>query len=249
MNTPPPSTVTVDPSSVLTLCQWKALRALKAAEDAARLGGQDVWQFAVEIGQLRRMGLNHTDLRLLLCWGYLAHARERTKLSAGRRTFQGLSNLTLPRRTCFVLTSKGLALASEHSAEMAPSASPAEEEQSEAVHPLPQVPHWDSRSRRLWWRDCLIKQFRVPAINQEVVLAALEEEGWPSQIDDPLPQTRDIDPKVRLHDTIKALNRHHQHQIIHFCGDGSGRAIRWAITRWSEKTSSNFPSVPSKPNS
>jgi hypothetical protein len=79
----------------------------------------------------------------------------------------------------------------------------------------------------LCWQNNLIKEFRRPAINQELVLAVLEEEGWPPQIDDPLPPVDNIDPKVRLHDTIKGLNRHHMYQIIHFRGDGTGRGIRW----------------------
>lgn len=52
-------------------------------------------------------------------------------------------------------------------------------------------------------------EFRRPAINQELLLAALEEEGWPTRIDEPLSRTPDIDPKVRIHDAIKALNRCH----------------------------------------
>jgi hypothetical protein len=91
------------------------------------------------------------------------------------------------------------------------------------------VPRWDSASRSLWWRQCLIKEFCRPAGNQELVLTALEEEGWPPQIDDPLPGTRDIDPKVRLHDTIKSLNRNHHYRIISFGGDGRGCGIRWMI--------------------
>ena len=71
--------------------------------------------------------------------------------------------------------------------------------------------------------------FRRPAVNQETILAALEEEGWPSRIDAPLPQTPGIDPKVHLHDTIKSLNRRHLQSIICFRGDGSGAGVGWMI--------------------
>jgi hypothetical protein len=77
----------------------------------------------------------------------------------------------------------------------------------------------------------LIKAFHRPAVNQERVLAALQEEGWPPRIDDPLPPTGGIDPKARLHDTIKVLNRHHLYRIIHFAGDGKGRGIQWIIVK------------------
>lgn len=94
-----------------------------------------------------------------------------------------------------------------------------------------EMPRWDGEARQLWCGQCLVKQFRRPALNQELVLAALEEEGWPKQIDDPLPPKKHIDPKVRLHDTIKALNRRHLHRIIHFGGDGTGRAVLWRFVR------------------
>ena len=35
-------------------------------------------------------------------------------------------------------------------------------------------------------------------------------EAWPTRIDDPLPQKTNQDPKCRLHDTIKCLNRNHR---------------------------------------
>jgi hypothetical protein len=41
----------------------------------------------------------------------------------------------------------------------------------------------------------------------------------------------DIDPKVRLHDTIKALNRRHLCHILHFGGDGMGRGVQWILVR------------------
>jgi hypothetical protein len=34
-------------------------------------------------------------------------------------------------------------------------------------------------------------------------------------------------PKVRLHDTIKALNRHQAPYLVHFKGDGTGTRIAW----------------------
>jgi hypothetical protein len=48
-------------------------------------------------------------------------------------------------------------------------------------------------------------------------------------LDDPLPQTPNIDPKVRLHDTIKHLNRHHLRRGICFRGDGRGWGVRWMV--------------------
>jgi hypothetical protein len=183
----------------------------------------------VEISQLRALGLSNTELRCLLCWGYLEHAQERTTAGASQRIFQPLSSLVLPKRTCFVLKAKGREAASEFGVKKAVGVIPSTGEPTAVHGSHPQVPRWDSGPRQLWWQDRLIKAFRRPAVNQELVLAALEEEGWPISIDDPLPQTFAIDPKVRLHDTIKALNRHHLYPVIHFGGDGRGHGILWSF--------------------
>jgi hypothetical protein len=66
-----------------------------------------------------------------------------------------------------------------------------------------------------------VKRFRVPALNQELVLAAFEEEGWPPHLDDPLPKDDDTDPTQHLQATIKRLNRHQVNHLLHF------RALRW----------------------
>jgi len=75
--------------------------------------------------------------------------------------------------------------------------------------------------------EMVVKQFKVPAPNQEVILASFEEEGWPPRIDDPLPPQADQDSKRRLHDTIITLNRHQKNRLIRFSGDGSGEGVRW----------------------
>jgi hypothetical protein len=44
-----------------------------------------------------------------------------------------------------------------------------------------------------------------------------------------LPLHGDLDPKQRLHDTIKALNHCHLLRIIRFSGDGTGEGIVWRL--------------------
>jgi hypothetical protein len=91
------------------------------------------------------------------------------------------------------------------------------------------VPHWDPDLQELRVNGLIVKQFKVPAPNQEMVLAAFEEERWPLRVDDPLPPQADQEPKRRLHDTIVSLNRSHKHRVIRFTGDGSGEGVRWAL--------------------
>jgi hypothetical protein len=89
------------------------------------------------------------------------------------------------------------------------------------------VPKWDSDRRQLRVDATIVKEFKVPATNQVIILAVFEEENWPPKIDDPLPQKSDIDPQRRLHDTINSLNRRQRHRLLHFGADGLGRGIRW----------------------
>ncbi|WP_146118485.1 hypothetical protein [Blastopirellula marina] len=81
--------------------------------------------------------------------------------------------------------------------------------------------------RKLLFDQQLVKRFKWPAVNQEMVLCAFQEEGWPERIDDPLPPQAEQDPKRRLADTIKCLNRKQENHLIHFHGDGTGQGIVW----------------------
>ena len=92
---------------------------------------------------------------------------------------------------------------------------------------VPSAPHWDRDRRELWLGKKLVKQFRLPSRNQETILAAFEEEGWPGSIDDPLPPQPEQDTKRRLHETIRSLNRHQKHHLLRFQGDGTGQRVMW----------------------
>ncbi len=96
------------------------------------------------------------------------------------------------------------------------------------------IPRWDMVRRELAVDGQVVKRFRLPAPNQEAVLAAFEEEGWPLRIFDPLPPQGDVNPKRRLHETIKSLNQHRLARLIRFRGDGTGEGVFWElVTDWS----------------
>jgi hypothetical protein len=96
-------------------------------------------------------------------------------------------------------------------------------------------PRWIATARQLWCNGQLVKQFKRPALCQELILIAFEEEDWPQYIDDPLPGDKNVDAKRRLHDAIKLLNRHHLVRALSFHGDGSGQGVVWK--RLGEKVS------------
>jgi hypothetical protein len=92
---------------------------------------------------------------------------------------------------------------------------------------FPASPRWDANTRTLFCGDGVVKRFKLPAANQELILTAFEEEGWPPRIDDPLPGEPGVDPRQRLRDTIRALNGKQDCPALRFSGDGTGTGISW----------------------
>ena len=200
----------------------------------------DSWEFAVECESLYQSGLSAIDLRWLLARGYVESAMKTSPEARESQLFETSRPLGVPQ-TRFVLTKAGAALTVRilsptlKSARCLPSLN-GQAQPSAAVSSQPAVeqscinpkPSWDRDRKVLYFSEWIIKQFRWLAVNQETVLMAFEEDGWPTRIDDPLPRRVNQDPKQRLHDTIKCLNRNHSKRVIRFNGDGTGEGIRWS---------------------
>jgi hypothetical protein len=198
---------------------------------------QDCWGFAVEIQALQDAGMTKSDLRWLRSKGYVDHAIEVTTLDDSSRVFQPALNLRFGKRTCFALTPSGVAYAEElwERTGRAVERAVIRETAPVLASVRPGIPVWDRDRQELRLGVVVIKRFKAPAPNQEAVLSAFEEEGWPIRVDDPIPPHRDQDPKRRLHDTITALNRNQRHYALRFTGDGSGRGVRWELLNPSEE--------------
>ena len=214
------------------------LNVLKQAYNYAQDLKRDVWDFAVEIRRLRASGLINNDLRWLIWKGYVEHGREITKPGDAAREFRRDEGLIFAKRTCFVLTDQGAQVVGMTSNNMrfdhrsngshfrsngrfAGEASAREQEI--------QVPSWDRDRHQLRLDGRLIKEFKLNSPNQEAILMAFEEEGWPPRIDDPLIPHPETESKERLRNTIKSLNRKQVHRLIRFMGDGTGEAVRWEL--------------------
>ena len=63
--------------------------------------------------------------------------------------------------------------------------------------------------------------------SSEIFLVRRDGPPVTERIDDPLPPVPEQDPKRRLHDTIKCLNRNHRRKAIRFHGDGTGEGVCW----------------------
>ena len=90
------------------------------------------------------------------------------------------------------------------------------------------VPISSAELRELRLGLVLVKRFRQPAKNQELILAAFQEENWAAHIDDPLPGGDNQDAQDRLHDAVRRLNQQKE-PLIRFMSDGLGKGITWEL--------------------
>ncbi len=193
--------------------------ALEGADELRK----DAWEFALDLRELRESGVTTTDLRWLVSMGFVRHAVERTGVMETFRSFRATRNIAFDDRVCFVLTAAGVQFA-DRLGRLA-----AAPNKLTSLSSPPVRPHWDATLRRLSYDGRLVKHFRLPAANQQTILMALEEENWPPRIDDPLPPFRQVEPRVRLHDAIKSLNRNQVHALLSFRGDGTGCGVVWSV--------------------
>jgi hypothetical protein len=204
------------------------LRWLLEAHAYSASLAEDPWQFAIGIASLGHGGLSLNDLRWLLYRGFVRHGLETTRPGDERRTYRAGGAFRFDRRSCFVLTEAGIELARQRPGLPAIEAALAPQKQdAEASRAI--VPTWDRDRQELRLGVELVKCFKTPAPNQELILAAFQEEGWPVHIYDPLPPHPEQDPRRRLHDTINSLNRNQKKPLLRFMGDGSGQGVRWDL--------------------
>lgn len=210
-------------------------RALLQAYDCARSLGRDPWQFAVELQEFAKLGVNSCDLRKLIALGLVAHALERSGARASRRRFCRAKSLAFAENSCFVLTEQGESHARQgfpgsRLLHVRPSAG-SNDVNHHNGHASSTKPYWDLDSRILSVGELVVKQFKRAAPHQELIIASFQELGWNSRIDDPIPQDKGIDAKQRLHTTIKKLNRGQCNALIRFYGDGTGRGVCWELRK------------------
>jgi hypothetical protein len=211
-------------------------RAYTYAQDA----DADVWDFALRIDRLHNAGLSISDLHWLVAKGTAKHGQETSVYGDPHRSFSRGDGFYFENTTCLVLTRKGAAFASRvlkkaaqtKSIETDETATPSNHSTStnggNGSHASAK-PHWDPVRRELSVSEKIMKRFRVPAPNQELILAAFQEEGWPDTIDDPLPHSGDTAPQTRLHAAINRLNGKQLDPSLRFHGNGSGNGVCWRL--------------------
>ena len=177
------------------------------------------WENPVAWNVLRETGVNEFDLCWLLFQGHIAHYKPIAKPTESIHIDDTSCFAATAAGMCFIERFLGCVIAPE------PGADVDDAYEMLLLEPLP--PRFDQQERMLLWGQHLVKCFRAPATNQELVVKSAEEMGWPDWFDDPLPRELGINPKQRLHDTIKDLNRRQKSAWLHFKGDGTGTRVGW----------------------
>lgn len=182
-------------------------------------------EFSVSQENLSQMGLRSEELKWLQVKN-IVERTERVRAPHDRDSHRN-SGAGFVSDEMFVITDFGIELVEESMTAATLHRSEQLNSTNSAAARQEFKPSWDNERHELRCAGKIVKKFKWRAANQETILAAFEEEGWPAHVDDPLPQQSDIDPKRRLADAIKSLNRHQKFSLVRFCGDGTGEGVLW----------------------
>src|SRR6185369_1943148 len=161
----PAPVIGVNPESIAA-----AIRVLRKAHEASLRERGDPWQFAVSLTELNACGLDGTDIRTLLAQGCLYHGMEIEKGRTCR--IRRVTHLRISQRSCFVISPTRIAeFADGGLVHLKNNCADA----TSSVGPL--KPYWNAASRQLTLGGRIVKEFRRPAPNQELLLAVFEDDG------------------------------------------------------------------------
>jgi hypothetical protein len=189
------------------------------------------WDFGLELDFLTDAGLSPSDLRWLMCNGYVEHAKEVKSNDSRSRKFDSNSH-SFTRTSCFVLTDAGHSLVHQLLSGNVEEACPDPTtmlSSSESMHTA-MKPFWDRDRQELRVGSQIVKRFVVPAPSQEIILAAFQEDDWPECIHDPLPQREPAEAPDKLQDAIHSLNQNQRSELIRFFADDE-KGICWEFVR------------------
>ena len=170
----------------------------------------------MDLQELRYAGVAGCDLRALVRLHYVDHALDLTRDHSQCRVFRPAKNLTFTVRCCFVLTEQGVSharriLRKPRIADHSPDGSGARSRKRRSRRN--RIPRWDASQHTLWLGDVVVKVFPHAALNQDLVLATFERHNWVRRLVDPLPLVAGMNPKRRLHDTIKPRDRSEAEEV------------------------------------
>jgi hypothetical protein len=183
---------------------------------------------AVALSHLRAQGVGGQLLLWMLYQAHVEHVQQVPAPADSLPRPQPVESLCLLEGSSFALTERGEDFANDFLADvLLPCEEGAFGEVWDGLLLGETAPRYDCLNRLFTWGLHVLKHFRQPSVNQEIILCTAEEMRWPAWFDDPLPRAARKSPKKRLHDTIQDLNRRQTQYLVHFKGDGTGRRIGW----------------------
>lgn len=190
--------------------------------------GANLWDFAIEIAFLYTAGLNNNDLRWLVGKGYVKHGLDTTAKGKVRPIEHRGGRMLLPSGSCFVLTGTGREFARKMVAggESGVAKCQSERHSKDGLREQKDRPHWDSELHNLYWQGQLVKHFKHEAPFQEAILEAFQSCNWTQYVVVMLPREEGINPKERLREAIKNLNRNCARNL-RFVQEGNGGRVAW----------------------
>ena len=203
------------------------LGRLVEASNYANDCGRNHSDFAVGLSFFNYKGVSQTALQWLVCQRLIEHRYETTVQGGDKRIFCEAPDTKLTDKSCFAISNSGREIFERLKQEALGEISDQDSEKSEPHAEGNNIlPTWCPVTRVLKIAGMVVKHFKWPAPNQEMLINAFAELGWPERVDDPLPPNG-VSPKRRLHDTIKCLNRNQINSLIKFRGDGTAQGARW----------------------
>jgi hypothetical protein len=202
------------------------LNLLSAAYEARERGVAPA-ENPLSFERLDRLGVGKEVAQWILFQGHALHLKRGAWPSVAGRD---CDSAVICEASAFALTEVGQEFAEDFVGRVLV---PADEDEFGAVRDQlwtgVLTPSYDPKTRVFTWGRHLLKQFRQPSSNQELILQSAEELGWAAWFDDPLPRGQPANPKMRLHDTIKDLNRRQSPALVRFKGDGTGTQVGWEL--------------------
>lgn len=225
----------------------EALKLLHRARQYARDVNRDPWDFSVEIRWLHAVGLTDLDLLWLVHKGLVKY-RHSSATTTHESSFQASTRFVMSEaglleieggqspQPSFVSHPENKIQAEVSASSLKPGVFKENTGSKNETNGISLTPQWHANRRILTVGNQIVKQFRVPAANQDRILTVFQEEEWADRIDDPLLKTA-IDPKRRLQAAIVCLNRNQaEGQLwIRFRGDGTGMGVCWELTESSKQ--------------
>ncbi|HEX7377988.1 MAG TPA: hypothetical protein VF278_12785 [Pirellulales bacterium] len=251
---PPAATGASIPSACISALAYLAERLLFSLSR-----GDDPWQTALTLADLRALGLTPAGCQLLLTRELVTLLPLPSGKSGGesgsRATQRSTTKPRLGPRSPLLLTDAGLALVTKQ-AQSAPviEASLSARPPGEGVQPTtpttgipspafafspspsrsPLLPSYDADLRELSVAGVVILRLPVQGHNLATVLKALELGGWRARIDKPLNGRPDSSDPAHLANAVYSLNL--RQKLIEFHADGG--AVRW---QWRSSTENAKP--------